>query len=53
MSSIKHLPEFECSKIELMWKRGYKQAKITRELNRIRSTITREIIRSQEYKDHE
>ncbi|WP_425268257.1 helix-turn-helix domain-containing protein [Enterococcus faecalis] len=46
MGSFKYLSEFERSKIELLWKKDHKQAEIVRELNRSRSTISREIIRS-------
>lgn len=53
MGSFKHLSDFEHVKIELMCKQGHKQAEIARELNRSRSTISREIIRSQEYQDYE
>jgi IS30 family transposase len=52
MGSFKHISDFEHGKIELTWKQGHKQAEITREL-RSRSTISREIIRSQEYQDYE
>lgn len=48
----KHLSEVERGKIEILWKQGKTQADIARELHRNRSTISREILRSQEFQDY-
>lgn len=50
---FKHLCEAERGKIEYMWKQHKTQAEIARELHRNRSTISREILRSQEFGDYQ
>ena len=50
--TFKHLSEAERGKIELLWRQGKTQADIARELERSRSTISREILRSQEFQDY-
>lgn len=49
---FKHLSEAERGKIEVLWSQGKTQAEIARTLNRSRSTISREILRSQEFQDY-
>lgn len=48
----KHLSEVERGKIEVLWSQGKTQAAIARILHRSRSTISREILRSQEFQDY-
>lgn len=48
---FKHLSEVERGEIEILWKQGHTQAFIAHTLHRARSTISREIIRSQEFQD--
>ncbi|WP_125703325.1 IS30 family transposase [Lacticaseibacillus daqingensis] len=50
--TFKHLSEAERGKIELLWNDGKTQADIARILHRNRSTISREILRSQEFQDY-
>jgi IS30 family transposase len=50
--TFNHLSEAERGKIELLWEQGKTQADIARALHRNRSTISREILRSQEFQDY-
>ena len=52
MLHFKQLSEIERGKIEALWKEDFSQAEIGRRLNRNRSTISREIRRSQESQDY-
>ncbi|MFD1485676.1 helix-turn-helix domain-containing protein [Lacticaseibacillus baoqingensis] len=49
MTAYKHLSEAERGQIEILWHQGKTQAEIARILHRIRSTISREMLHSQEF----